>query len=556
MTKNGLKKLAIWLFGITFLLFFSLYLFSKIYLDPLLTDKVHQAFNKATKGYYHLTFSKLHIGLIGGNLKIKGIEISPDSLKLRTEPAATTLNFSAKELKISGLSYLKLFREQVLKIGKIKLIEPHVFLLQQKGKKQAKDTAKQGKPTINEVLIKKIEIIDGYFKFQDKTKKRLTLELNKFAFKIEAFRLPIAEKLNTKIPFESREIYVQLSDILYNKAKDLYRYKVKNFEFSYKKSEVKIDSLQVLPKYSKYAFAKQLGYRKDWQKMLVKSLKISKLEIDSLIEKNKLMIQRLDVSGLVFQVFGDKRLREKKRNKKMPQQALRAVKQYFRIDTISLKKSYIAYSERHAKAPKAGSIFLNAVQAEITNLTNDRALLKKNSNLKVRVQSKLMGKAKLKLKLDFDLLDKNDSHHLELALSSMDLSRLNSMLEHTAFVKIKQGSLKKLFANFSINRQAAKGRVQMHYNDLKISILNKEKKDKKDKKFVSFLLNNTLIRSDNPSKNKPPREGEIYFKRDRNRSIVNYWVKAILQGIGQTVAPKVVKKTSKKKKKKKWWKKR
>ena len=82
------------------------------------------------------------------------------------------------------------------------------------------------------------------------------------------------------------------------------------------------------------------------------------------------------------------------------------------------------------------------------------------------------------------------------------------------------------------------GTVKILYNDLKISVLKKDKEthELKKKKLVS-LGANMLVKDDNPTRDKPPRVANIHFERDTTRSMFHMSWKTLMKGIKETAMP-------------------
>jgi deoxyhypusine synthase len=59
--------------------------------------------------------------------------------------------------------------------------------------------------------------------------------------------------------------------------------------------------------------------------------------------------------------------------------------------------------------------------------------------------------------------------------------------------------------------------------------------------ILKFAANNFVIRTNNPN-----RIGQVYFERDRQRAVFQYWIKMILSGVTTSVGAKSNKKQIKK----------
>jgi hypothetical protein len=102
------------------------------------------------------------------------------------------------------------------------------------------------------------------------------------------------------------------------------------------------------------------------------------------------------------------------------------------------------------------------------------------------------------------------------------------MLENNFHVKFDSGIVHKLDFSAKADKNRSIGEMKLLYNNLKISIFEKEGEHKK-KKIYSFLVN-AVIRTHNPKPGKPLRVGKIFFKRERPISMLKYIWKSLISG--------------------------
>ena len=87
------------------------------------------------------------------------------------------------------------------------------------------------------------------------------------------------------------------------------------------------------------------------------------------------------------------------------------------------------------------------------------------------------------------------------------------------------------------------GSMKFLYHDLKVEFLDKNDTSRHSVKnqLLKFAANAFVIRTNNSK-----RTGEVYYERDRNRAVFQYWVKMILSGVTTSVGAKSNKKQIKK----------
>jgi hypothetical protein len=77
----------------------------------------------------------------------------------------------------------------------------------------------------------------------------------------------------------------------------------------------------------------------------------------------------------------------------------------------------------------------------------------------------------------------------------------------------------------------------INYEDFKISILNQNNDGAKRAKLASFWANKMVLNSKFPKGNKATPIS-IYYERDIQRSIINYWWKALFTGTKESLGIK------------------
>ena len=119
-------------------------------------------------------------------------------------------------------------------------------------------------------------------------------------------------------------------------------------------------------------------------------------------------------------------------------------------------------------------------------------------------------------------------------------------MENNVFLRIEKGHSKGLNFSLKANNSYAMGSMQFYYKGLKVLMIDKQtnKTSGIDESLASFLANTFVINSNNPSW-FVLKEGDIYFERDENKSLFNYWAKSFLSGVLSSLGVKNNKKEMK-----------
>jgi len=116
----------------------------------------------------------------------------------------------------------------------------------------------------------------------------------------------------------------------------------------------------------------------------------------------------------------------------------------------------------------------------------------------------------------------------------MQLTDFSGATVPLAAVRVADGRADTLYALWTGNKYAAIGTMDFYYKGLRIRLLDKEDPEK-SRFFLSVvngLVNTFVIRRNN---SKP---AVVFFVRDRERFVFNYWVKSLVKGISASAGVK------------------
>jgi hypothetical protein len=125
-------------------------------------------------------------------------------------------------------------------------------------------------------------------------------------------------------------------------------------------------------------------------------------------------------------------------------------------------------------------------------------------------------------------------------MAGMNFKDANSITEPMGPATMEDGRLANLQFNFAGSDYGLTGTVKMLYDDLKISVLERDKGSKElDKKTLATFAASIMIKKSNPQgKKDDPRVVKVQIERDTNRSIFYLVWKSLFKGIKETAGIK------------------
>ncbi len=358
---------------------------------------------------------------------------------------------------------------------------------------------------------------------------------------------PLAAADKSRI-FYSDNMMIKAENISMGLPKSLSSVRIDAVELSSKDSSVHAKNFALIPLVSKYDYGPTKGYQATWLSIENNSLDMEKVDFLNIINANTLDANKIVVNKLDMSVFRDKRVSFPEwQRRPLPQATLRELDFKIDIDTIDLHNGYISYQEFAEKALSTGEVFFTDLDARITNITNDEAKIKIHPHTNLAARASIFGKGKVHAEFQFDMQNPDNIHTYGIKVDSFDITEFNRIMIPSASVKITSGHSNQIIMSAKANNEYSYGEMKFLYEDLKISLLNRESETPKGIGNVlgSFFANTFIIKSNNP-RNFIIRKGDVFYERDEKRAIFNYWTKTFLSGmvssIGATNNKKKIKK--------------
>jgi len=307
-----------------------------------------------------------------------------------------------------------------------------------------------------------------------------------------------------------------------------------------KESKLSVRSFFLVPNLNmQQTFTKAGAWQGDYmtingEAMDISGIRYQRHEGDSLLSVKKLLLDSISLT-----TTRDKRMPFRHGiEKAMPVALINSLKMPLRIDSVLVTRSKVTVNEIAIKSEKQGTIPLSDINAVITNFKNRNNA---NDSLTMVANARLLN---YKISDFFYKEAYGDSLSYFLAdvhVSQMALPAFSAVTIPLASVSVANGNADTLFARWTGNKYAAVGRMDFYYQGLKIRLL--DAKDNTKKKFLLSLGNMVAGLILNKNNDETSR---MFFVRDREKFIFNYWVKTMLAGLSTSAGIKRNKKMIKK----------
>ncbi len=332
---------------------------------------------------------------------------------------------------------------------------------------------------------------------------------------------------------------VDMGDNSFTTSDSLYAIGLSSMSYNFDSNLVVVDSFHVIPRYEEEEFFKNAAYQTDMMNISIDRIDVSGADLGRMLDNKEIVANTIDVYGLNSILFRNKRYPIKPGTyKKMPAEALSGAAILIDIDSVVTHNAFVKYKEITEKSIVPGEIFFNKFNLNLKNITNDTASLNKTPFLVASLNTMLMGKASLDMNATFNLTSDTNDFWVSGKLDKIDFTELNSLTQNLVGISLSGGTGELNIPLISGNSYNAMGSLQFRYKKLKVDLYDREKASNTtglSGSMANLLLNDIFIKSNNPGFLGRTKEGEVYFTRDTEKSVIAYIWKSTLSGLMSTM---------------------
>ena len=365
-----------------------------------------------------------------------------------------------------------------------------------------------------------------------------SVNINNIALKVSGINIDTT-MVSKGFPKIIKNMSIDLRGKSYITGDSLYEIQSGLIRYDFPRKSITVDSFYVMPRYSEKTFFQKAVYQTDRVKVFGKRLEAMDFDFDDFLNTEHIHFGRLMVDQVDLRMFRNMKYPLKPGiYKKMPQDILRSLNRKITIDTVDIRDSYLLYGEYSKKSVKPGMAFFDHFNVMAYNLSNNYSSIPDTTNLKILLSTRVMGDARMDAEILFPLFSTNDDFSMSVKSETIDMTRLNGLTENILGISILRGKGKIASAFISGNNIESGGMLLFRYKKLKLRMYDVRKSQVSSKFFspvFNFLINDLVLRSNNPRFARPPKKGVVYFKRETQRSVANYLWKSLLSGMLSTM---------------------
>jgi hypothetical protein len=311
-------------------------------------------------------------------------------------------------------------------------------------------------------------------------------------------------------------------------------FRMKGLRYVQAGQTIAVDSFRYAPAQPRDSFKKLATVQTEYMDTELASIVINNIDLAALERDTLFKARSIAVDGGQLNIFRDKgKPLPSMPVQPLPVHVLAALPLKLAVDTVALNNGAIAYTERNGKTGEEGIVTLNRIDAQLFPVRNIH--IGPRDSLSMRAEGYLMDQAWMRLRVQESFTDSLGTFAMSVRMKPADLSVLNPALIPLVSVKFLSGTLDTVMMRATGNEYMALGEMKLFYKDLKVKFLKRGSETKKSllAGLVTFAANNFVLKRHNTR-----RSGTVYFPRNRERSIFNFFIKMAFSGVASSVGAK------------------
>jgi len=514
---------------------------------PILNERLQIIVSSSSDSLYTLSYDEFDFSWYSGNAYLTNVSLTPNKetyerLKADNKAPDNQYSIQVKSIKLKNFHPQLLYRKQKLNIDEILIEDPTILVINEHSSekdtlqiKEEKTPYQQISKFLKELRVKDLNVRNLNFTYQNNSQKeQKETKLKNINIAVHDFLIDSISQKDTSRIYYSSGLDFKMDSYQIATRDSMYYINFKAIDFSTSRKLLKMNRVEMKPRYSKAEFYKAAKKPTDRFDIVFDSLSIQNIDIHQLLKNQRFHATKVNIKRGSLEVYNNANYKRIKTNRigKDPHQQLQKLAWNFNIDTINILNTGIAYEELSKLTQQLGKVSFNNSTIRIFNVTNDSLVISRNPIMRAHLLTKFMNASQLKANFQFNLSSPIGAFDFQGKLNAMNGRALNSVLKPLAQIEIASANIKSLTFNFKANQNHARGNVNFRYDDLKVELqMLKQGGLISKNKLASTIANNFIINSSNPTDAGEFIKGDVYYKRPGTSSFFNFIWKSIFQGI-------------------------
>jgi hypothetical protein len=519
---------------------------------PLLESQLKQAVINSSDSLYRIEYKNLDVNPINGNLKLVEFKLIPvmevyEKLKSEKKAPDNIYQLEVDALIIRNANAKEAVSTKKLNVKDIIIDHPKLIITNNRQAYNDTVTVARKKKTpyelikdiFSELKINTIALKDVDFTFiNESNKPSKQTSLRNLDITITDLLIDSLSSQDSSRVYYTKNVALNIKNYQIATPDSLYFVKVDDLNFSTNKNLLSLKNVRLEPRLSKVAFHKKTGIAKDRFDLSFNDILIKDMDFDLFLKQQKLYARSLAINNAKVDVYNNNAYKKIKKDKtgKFPHQQLLKLALDMKIAKVNLKNVDISYSEYDRKSGRTGKIQFKNTNGSIKNVANDAKSLANNAVMSADLDTRIFGKAHLKLNMNFYMSSKIGAFDYSGTIGSFDGRIINQIVTPLGMAEINSVNVQKLIFNIKANQNIARGTVKFYYTDLNVNVLKREENGNLKKQgLISTITNKFIIEKQNPNKKDEFTIGRVLYTRPYYAGFFNYLWQSLFTGLKESV---------------------
>lgn len=512
-----------------------------------LKNKLETAVREKSRGLYRIEYGNLEMDEIAGYLTVAHTNLIYDStrynelVKLGMAPSVL-ISINIPKINVTGVQVTGVLLHNEIVGRKLEIIDPIISIVYTNpGEDSLHDTYpkkifEQILGNLNLIQADTILISGAQITTSSRRLKQTSIRIEDVTMKLVDVKVDSASNADTTRMLYAKEISINCGRLTWSSANKFYKYIADSILISSATGDFHVKSFRVAPELDENTFVITLPaqyYRYD---LFFNNIRIKNLNMPELFDEN-IFADSMLIGAASIKIYCDVAIHNNKKPvETYPLHVIDVIPVPIRMKKLIVSDAFVEYKERSNITRQTGKLQFDNTYTVISNITNEKNAITTNNIMTVDMSSRFLNRTPLKLKWHFYLLHPKGRFDMNGSFAAVDATTFNPITVPLGLTRINSGNINKVEFNLQGNDLGMDGHVKMLYDDLNITMLEKDKGVKElDNKTLQSILANMVIINSNPRKHKDIRTAQVHYDRGINNSIFFLSWKTLFKGMRETV---------------------
>ncbi len=492
------------------------------YANHTVKNKVEAFLQTQLSPQVNFSYDRIDMALWSGDLSFDMIDVA------LTNPNDDTVHTTAqiKNLQLQGLSYWNFLFDDIIEIDEVLLDQNDIVYFKNRYQQDLSVDSLKRNPLAmlkKAVLIKHLEIDKVSLSIYNDAADSVLVHVANASLQVENIRTD-SLLLSQRIPlaYDELSLVTDAIKVKISPYEDIFidRLQVAN-------NQLELDSLMLVPKYSKPQFEGRLKQERDYMQLSIPHLSIDNFDYGFDRDRFFTTISDISIHQPDFKIYRDKLIADNTQPRPLYSKMLRNLPIDVLVDSIHINDAGIKYEERVRGEGTAGTITFQDLDLTLSTVGNMQS---PQSTTHIKATG-LFFDSRITTDWSFKVHDTSDQFRFMGSIHGLAAQRINSFTLPNLNIGF-EGDLHQIYFDITGDDDRSQTKIKMAYTDFEIDLMRQ--REKGINKFLSKAAN--LFVAKNSSNDQDDfREGTGDSQRDKTKSFFNYvWI-SLLAALINTV---------------------